>query len=126
MFNFNGKNRGFTILEVIVALVIVGVSITLFIGLLGHSTKLRSKVNEYDERLNTAVTKAEHGFLGLVEGTAKVLDNNRNVLQGKTVDTAIEWRIEDESIDGFSGYKRDVFLYNVSVEGIDISSVGFR
>ena len=126
MLKCKGKNRGFTILEVIVALVIVGVSLTMFIGLLGHSAKLRSKVDDYDERLNIAITKAEHRFLGLVDGPATILDNNKNVLQGRTDGTDISWRIEDKSFDGFSGYDRDVFLYNVSVEGIDISSVGFR
>ncbi|MHC4267659.1 MAG: prepilin-type N-terminal cleavage/methylation domain-containing protein [Planctomycetota bacterium] len=126
MLKCKGENRGFTILEVIVALVIVGVSLTMFIGLLGHSAKLRSKVDDYDERLNIAITKAEHGFLGLVDGPATILDNNKNVLQGRADGTDISWRIEDKSFDGFSGYDRDVFLYNVSVEGIDISSVGFR
>ena len=48
------------------------------------------------------------------------------MIQGKIADTDINWRIEDESYDSFSGYKRDVFLYTVTVEGIDISSVGIR
>ncbi len=126
MLKCKEKSGGFTILEVIVALVIVGVSITMFIGLLGHSAKIRSKVNDYDERLNIAITKAEHGFLGLVEGSSTVLDSDKNVIQGTIANTDINWRIEDESYDGFSGYERDVFLYTVSVEGIDISSVGFR
>ncbi len=126
MLKCKENSKGFTILEVIVALVIVGVSITMFIGLLGHSAKIRSKVNDYDERLNIAISMAEYGFLELVEGSAAVLDNNRNVLQGRIADTDINWRIEDENFDGFSGYGRDVFLYTVSVEGIDISSVGFR
>ena len=126
MIKCEEKNRGFTILEVIVALVIVGVSITMFIGLLGHSAKLRSKVNDYDERLNIAITKAEHGFLGLVEGSSTVPDNDKSVFKGRITDTDINWQIVDESFDGFSGHERDVFLYTVSVEGIDISSVGFR
>ncbi len=126
MTKFKKNNSGFTILEVIVALVIVGVSITMFIGLLGHSAKLRSKVNDYDERLNIAITKAEYGFLGLVEGSATVLNDDRNLIKGRIEGTDIDWHIEDESFDGFSGYERDVFLYTVSVDGIDISSVGFR
>ncbi len=119
-------NSGFTILEVIVALVIVGVSVTMFIGLLGHSSKLRSKVNDYDKRLNVAITMVEHGFLGLVEGTETVLDDDKKVHQGSTSGTDINWRIEEESFEDFGGYDRDVFLYTVSVEGIEISSVGFR
>jgi prepilin-type N-terminal cleavage/methylation domain-containing protein len=126
MSKYKEKNCGFTILEVIVALVIVGVSITMFISLLGHSAKLRSKVNDYDERLNVAITKVEYGFLGLVEGSSTELDNGRSVFKGKNEGTDINWQIVDERFDGFRGYDRDVFLYTVSVDGIDISSVGFR
>jgi len=119
------NNRGFTIIEVIVALVIVGVSITMFVRLLGSSAMLRGKINDYDERLEIAVVKSEESFLGLLESGFD-LDNDKNIIQGKIQGRDINWRIEDESIDGFSGYKRDVYFYTVSVEGVDISSVGFR
>jgi prepilin-type N-terminal cleavage/methylation domain-containing protein len=119
------NNRGFTIIEVIVALVIVGVSITMFVRLLGNSAMLRGKINNYDERLEVAVTKAEQSFLGLVEFGFD-LDNNKNIIQGKVEGRDINWRLEDESVDGFSGYDRDVYLYTVSVDGVDISSVGLR
>ena len=118
-------NRGFTIIEVIVALVIVGVSITMFVRLLGSSAMLRGKLNEYDARLEVAVAKAELSFLGLVE-TGSDLDNNKKIIQSKIEGRDINWRLEDESIEDFSGYERDVYLYTVSVEGVDITSVGFR
>lgn len=119
------NNRGFTIIEVIVALVIVGVSMTMFVRLLGNSAMLRGKINNYDERLEIAVTKAEQSFLGLIE-VGFDLGNNKNIIQGRIEGRDINWRIEDESIDGFSGYERDVYFYTVSVEGVDISSVGLR
>ena len=119
------NNRGFTIIEVIVALVIVGVSITIFVRLLGSSAMLRGKINDYDERLEIAVVKSEESFLGLLESGFD-LDNDKNIIQGKIQGGDINWRIEDESIDGFSGYKKDVYFYTVSVEGVDISSVGLR
>ncbi|MBT6228577.1 MAG: prepilin-type N-terminal cleavage/methylation domain-containing protein [Candidatus Scalindua sp.] len=119
------NNRGFTIIEVIVALVIVGVSITMFVRLLGNSAMLRGKINNYDERLEVAVTKAEQSFLGLIEFSFD-LDNNKNIMQGKVEGRDINWHIEDESVDGFDGYDRDVYLYTVSVDGVDISSVGLR
>ncbi len=125
MFKGTQNNRGFTIIEVIVALVIVGVSITMFVRLLGNSAMLRGKINNYDERMEIAVTKAEHSFLGLTEAGLN-LDNDKNIIQGKIEGRDINWRLEDESIDGFSGYERDVYFYTVSVEGVDISSVGLR
>ncbi len=119
------NKRGFTIIEVIVALAIVGVSVTIFVRLLGSSAMLRGKMNDYDERLEVAVTKAEQSFLGLIKAGFD-LDNSKNIVQGKIKGRDINWRIEDESVDGFSGYDRDVYLYTVSVDGVDISSVGLR
>ena len=119
------NNRGFTIIEVIVALVIVGVTITMFVRLLGNSAMLRGKLNDYDERLEIAVVKSEQSFLGLIEAGFD-LDNDKNIIKGKIEGRDINWRIEDESIDGFSGFEREVYFYTVSVEGVDISSVGLR
>ena len=119
------NNRGFTIIEVIVALVIVGVTITMFVRLLGSSAMLRGKMNNYDERLEIAVTKSEQSFLGLLEAGFD-LSNDKNVIQGKVEGRDINWRLVEESVDGFSGYDRDVYFYNVSVDGVDISSVGLR
>ena len=119
------NDRGFTIIEVIVALVIVGVTITMFVRLLGSSAMLRGKMNNYDERLEIAVTKSEQSFLGLLEAGFD-LSNDKNVIQGKVEGRDINWRLVEESVDGFSGYDRDVYFYTVSVDGIEISSVGFR
>jgi prepilin-type N-terminal cleavage/methylation domain-containing protein len=119
------NDRGFTIIEVIVALVIVGVTITMFVRLLGSSAMLRGKMNNYDERLEIAVTKSEQSFLGLIEAGFD-LSNDKNVIQGKIEGRDINWRLEDKSVDGFSGSDRDVYFYTVSVDGVDISSVGFR
>jgi len=119
------RNRGFTIIEVIVALVIVGVSITMFVRLLGNSAMLRGKINDYDERLEIAVSKAEQSFLGLIDGSSD-LDNNTNTVKGKIDGRNINWRLVEEGVDGFSGYKRDVYFYTVTVDGVGISSVGLR
>jgi prepilin-type N-terminal cleavage/methylation domain-containing protein len=125
MFKGTQNNRGFTIIEVIVALVIVGVTITMFVRLLGNSAMLRGKLNDYDERLEIAVVKSEQSFLGLIEAGFD-LDNDKNIIKGKIEGRDINWRIEDESIDGFSGFEREVYFYTVSVEGVVISSVGLR
>ncbi len=119
------NNRGFTIIEFIVALVIVGVSITIFVRLLGSSAMLRGKMNNYDERMEIAVTKTEQSFLGLIK-TGFDLSNDKNIVHGKIEGRDINWRLEDRNVDGFSGYDRDVFFYTVSVDGVNISSVGLR
>ncbi len=125
MFKHKQNDSGFTILEVIVALVIVGVSVTTFVRLLGNSSMLRAKVNDYDERLDVAILKTEQTFLGIIEGFS-AQDNGKNVLSGKIADRDINWRIEGENDDSFSAHERGAYLYTVTVDGIDISSVGLR
>ncbi|MFQ5713418.1 MAG: type II secretion system protein [Candidatus Scalinduaceae bacterium] len=125
MFKNKQNNRGFTILEVIISLVIVGISITMFVKLLGNSSMLRVKVNDYDDRLDTVISKVEQKFLGLLDNNSTQEDNER-VLMGKTSDKGINWRIEEEKDDSFSKHDKVVYIYTVSVEGIDISSVGIR
>ncbi len=125
MFKHKQSDSGFTILEVIVALVIVGISVTAFVRLLGNSSMLRAKVNDYDERLDVAILKTEQTFLGVLEGFS-ALGSGNNVLSGKIADRDINWRIEGENDDSSNAHERDVRFYTVSVDGIDISSVGFR
>ncbi len=125
MFKYKQNDNGFTILEVIVALVIVGVSVTTFVRLLGNSSMLRAKVNDYDERMDVAILKAEQIFLeGIKDFSAQ--DNDKKVLKGKIADRDINWRIEGENDDSFSAHERGVYLYTVTVDGVDISSVGLR
>ncbi len=124
MFKHRQGDSGFTILEVIIALVIVGVSITAFVRLLGNSSMLRAKVNDYDERLNVAILKTEQTFLGLLdEGFAQ---DDKKVLQGKVEGKDINWRIEDIKDDSREKDEIDARFYTVSVDGIEISSVDIR
>jgi len=125
MFKYRQNDSGFTILEVIVALVIVGISITVFVRILGNSSMLRVKVNDYDERLDVAILKTEQTFLGVIEDDS-AQDNGKNVLRGKIPDRDINWRIEGENDDSFGAHETGVYLYTVTVDGIDISSAGFR
>ncbi len=125
MFKNKQNDRGFTILEVIISLVIVGISITIFVRLLGNSSMLRAKVNDYDERLDIVISKTEQKVLGLLDNNSTQGDNER-VLMGKTSDKGINWRIEEEKDNSFSKHDKDVYIYTVSVDGIDISSVGIK
>ncbi len=125
MFKHKQNDSGFTILEVIIALVIVGISVTTFVRLLGNSSMLRVKVNDYDERLDVAILKAEQTFLGAIEDFPAKYDDKK-VLRGKIADRDINWRIEGENDDSFSEHERGVYLYTVTVDGVDISSVGLR
>ncbi len=119
------SNKGFTILEVIIALAIVAISLTAFIKLLGNSTMLRTKVNEYDDRYDVAITKAEQAFLGLLDSNNDQ-SGDKKKWQGTTADSGINWIIEKGKDDDSEENNEDIYFYTVFVDGIEVSSVGKR
>lgn len=125
MMCFFKNNKGFTILEVIISLVIVAISITAFIKLLGNSTMLRSKINEYDKRYFVAIAKTEETFLGL-QGGNDARSGDTLIRQGTTENEGISWQIVEEKDDISGGKNKDAYFYTVSVDGIEISSVALK
>jgi prepilin-type N-terminal cleavage/methylation domain-containing protein len=123
--SINKNNKGFTILEIIISLVIVTVAITVFIKLLGNSTMIRTKVNDFDERVDVAIIKAEQTFLGLL-GANNAQSDNKNTWQGIDIERGINWRIEEEKDTDIKGNDKNVYFYTVAVDGIEISSVSVK
>ncbi|MBI5306921.1 MAG: type II secretion system protein [Planctomycetes bacterium] len=83
--------KGFTILEVMVALVIMGISIGVFFSLIGNSARLRGKINDHSKLLFLAGTKAEEAFLGLLEKNYTGAKENRTA--GGTTKEGIPWKV---------------------------------
>jgi type II secretory pathway pseudopilin PulG len=125
IMNSNKNSRGFTILEIIISLVIVTVSITVFIKLLGNSTMIRTKVNDYDERVDVAITKTEQAFLGLLNSNT-VQGKDKNNWQGTDAERGINWRIEEEKDNDIDVIDKNLYFYTVTVEGVEISSVSIK
>ena len=121
----NKNNKGFTILEIIVSLVIVAISITIFVQLLGNSTMIRTKVNDYDERIDIAITKTEQAFLGLLN-TNNAQSKDKNSWQGTDEERGIDWHIVEEKDADIKGNNKNVYFYTVEVDGIEISSVSIK
>lgn len=121
----NKNNKGFTILEIIVSLVIVAISITIFVQLLGNSTMIRTKINDYDERIDVAITKTEQAFLGLLN-TNNAQSNDKNSWQGTDEERGIDWYIKEERDADTKGNNKNVYFYTVTVDGIEISSVSIK
>ena len=121
----NKNNKGFTILEIIVSLVILAISITIFVQLLGNSTMIRTKVNDYDERIDVAITKTEQAFLGLLN-TNNTQSKDKNSWQGTDEERGIDWHIVEEKDADIKGNNKNVYFYTVAVDGIEISSVSIK
>lgn len=61
------KNNGFTMIEVMVALAIVGISLGVFISILGNSLRIRWKLEDHARDLIVARVAADKMRLGLVD-----------------------------------------------------------
>jgi prepilin-type N-terminal cleavage/methylation domain-containing protein len=82
---------GFTILEVMVALAIMGISMGIFFSLIGNSSKLRGKIDEHAKLLLLARTKTEEAFLGIL-GKKQVRLNEKKTFEGITKD-GVQWKV---------------------------------
>ena len=107
---------GFTILEVMVALAIVGISIGIFFGLIGNSSKLRGKIDDHAKLALFARTKTEEAFLGILGKEYKEL-NEEKTFEGVTKD-GVQWKVLQ-----IDKYKEAAKKINVNASNEDESNV---
>jgi len=139
--NIEAENEnGFTILEVMVALAIVGISIGIFFGLIGNSSKLRGKIDEHSKLLLLARTKTEEAFLGLLGKKYEKL-NEEKTFEGVTKD-GVPWKVSQ--VDKYKEARKKITMealeedesdielppkgttmLSIHVEGININTVFF-
>lgn len=100
------NNTGFTILEVMVALAIVGISIGIFFSIIGNSSRLREKIDRHTELLFLARTKTEEALLGIL-GEKKIKGNEGNIFEGMTKD-GVQWRVSE--VDKYKEAKDKISL----------------
>ena len=126
------KKRGFTMIEVMVALAIVSISLGVFISILGNSMKMRWKMEDHAKNVVVARVTAEKFSLGLLEDD----------MEGETED-GTSWEIipieikgrrtEEDGIlfeDGDDGIVfghgddsiKKIDFYNVVVGGVKVCS----
>jgi prepilin-type N-terminal cleavage/methylation domain-containing protein len=87
--------KGFTILEIMVALAIMGISLSIFFSLIGNSSRLRGRIDEHTKLASLARTKTEEAFLGILEGNYTAM-GEKNIFEGKTKDN-IQWKITEST-----------------------------
>ena len=100
------NKNGFTILEVMVSLAIVGISIGIFFSLIGNSSRLREKIDRHTELLLLARTKTEEALLGILE-EKKIKGNEGNIFEGITKD-GLPWRVSE--VDKYKEAKDKISL----------------
>lgn len=132
--------KGFTILEVMVALAIVGISIGIFFSLIGNSSRLRNKIDQHAGQLFIARSKMEEAFLGIL-GKKYVKLDEKKTFEGTTKD-GIPWKITEtnkyreakkkinlSSLDTDENMielpPKGTTILSVLVEGVNIETVFF-
>ncbi len=86
-----GWHCGFTILEVMVALAIMGVAVAVFFNIIGNSSKLRGRIDEHAAMVVLARTKTEEAFLGVL-GDPNVVTTEKSSFEGTTKD-GVKWKV---------------------------------
>ena len=119
------KQNGFTIIEAMVALTILGIALGVFISILGNSLKMRGRLDDHANDLLAARVIAEKFRLGLLEG------DYEGETENGTVWTAEPYKIkqrkerpEGEEEDPFDEFFEDEFEeeeddYSSLVFGLD-------
>lgn len=91
-----------------VALAIVGISIGIFFGLIGNSSKLRGKIDEHTKLVLLARTKTEEAFLGILGKKYKKLNGEKieeKTFEGTTKD-GIQWKVSQ--VDKYKEAKKKI------------------
>ncbi len=107
------RNQGFTLIEVVVALAILGVGLTVIIELFSGGLRLARASMEYTKAANYARMKMEEMSLKplIQEGTE----------EGESDDGAFRWRVGIKRVDLFSidksvDYKPPIDLFRVKLD----------
>lgn len=95
-----------------VALAIMGISIGIFFGLIGNSSRLRGKIDEHTKLLLLARTKTEEAFLGIL-GKKHVNLNEKKTFEGITKDGVL-WKVLE--VDKYREAKEKI---NTNIKEID-------
>jgi general secretion pathway protein I len=107
------KNKGFTLIEVVVALAILGVGLTVIIELFSGGLRLATASMEYTKAVNYARTKMEEVAVksALEVGTG----------EGESDDKAFRWQVAVKKvdllpIDKSMDYKPPIELFQVKID----------
>lgn len=104
--------RGFTILEVMVALAIVGISIGIFFSLIGNSSRLRERIDRHAELLLLARTKTEEALLGILEKKYEKGDKEKT-FEGVTKD-GVQWKVS--AVNKYKEARDTIDLYKKTTD----------
>ena len=129
------NRNGFTIIEAMVALTILGISLGVFISILGNSLKMRRSLDEHAHNLFTARVIAEKFRLGLLEGdTEGETDNgtpwtaepikikNKKARPEGEEGGVFDENLEDEFGEEFEEFEEEEEDYSDLIFGLDEQS----
>lgn len=142
------KQNGFTLIEVMIALAIVGASLGVFMSILGNSLRTRWKLEDHAKNVITARITAEKMGLGLLEDNMEGETENETHWEVTPVSVAKRLKNEDgiespfmskpdyedmnkliyEELSIPEGQKDQTLektgFYNVVVGGIELNAAG--
>ena len=129
------RQGGFTIIEAMVALTILGIALGVFISILGNSLKMRQSLDEHAHDLFTARIIAEKFRLGLLEGDDEGETENGTIWTTEPIkirmkkarpegeeDGVFDENLEDEFGEEFEEFEEEEEDYSDLIFGLDEQS----
>ncbi len=129
------RQDGFTIIEAMVALTILGISLGVFISILGNSLKMRQSLDEHAHDLFTARVIAEKFRLGLLEGDNEGETDNGTIWTTEPIkirmkkerpegeqDGVFDENLEDEFGEEFEEFEEEEEDYSNIIFGLEEQS----
>ncbi len=114
------SSKGFTLMEVLVGMVLIGISVTILLSLVADHLRLTGKIAERNKKVFYAIKKTEEACLGILEGTVEIVENKK-IWSGKT-DDGTPWKVVEQT----SKENENTILYDVTVGGINLQGVGIQ
>jgi prepilin-type N-terminal cleavage/methylation domain-containing protein len=108
-----GRNRGFTLLEAMLTMVIIGIGVTATLQLLAAGTTCNIEAAQSTMAVNLA--------RNVRELTLKLPYADVRAMNGQTFDTPVDSR--GEQIEGFEGWSQRVVVQPVSFDGLTTNTV---
>jgi len=121
--NPSGNNKGVSIIEILVVVVIINITLVIFLGLANFSLKISTYIKETNQA-NFLAQEAIEAVRNFRDGTTWDADGLGNLTTGiayhpeRSGDTPPKWQLiqEEETVDGFT---RKVNFENVQRDGND-------
>lgn len=111
------SSRGFTLLEVLVGMALMGMCVAVLLSLVADNLRLTRKLKGRNKELFLAINKTEEAYLGILGDEFEKV-GNKKVWRGLSKN-GVPWKVVEET----SKESKEILLYNINLVGLKLQGV---